>query len=512
MKLKITAKTEEIAIMNLHKQQFTGLLVLFTLFVFPLSAQQKLSLDECRRMALEQNREIRIAQNETQSAAYTRKSAQTHYLPKINFGGAWLRTGKALQPLENDLFLPVVPFNTIDPATGKFNPEALKDPGTAMNTLVINPETGQPMVDQAGHPIFKNYAMLPADQLVFDHKNSYYARFTVSQPLFTGFKITEANHIARRAEIIAKEKEVLTRAEIIAKTDEAFWRVVSLQEKLKLANAYETLLDRLVTDLENMHDEGIITRNDVLKAQVKQNEAKLKKLQAENGCALSKMALAQVIGMEEDDIEIESDQITELPPALPASYHGEILPDRRAEIAMLKEKTAIMESKKNIERARFMPDIVLTGGYGWMNPNPYNGLRNEFGGNWSVGVVVSMPVFTWGERRNDLHAAKLKMESAELELNEAREMIDLQIRQNRYRYSEALKKAEMTALSKEQAEENMRITRENLTEGRSRLTELLEAQLQWENASSEHIDALVEMKTTLLELDKSTGEIYNYLN
>ena len=69
----------------------------------------------------------------------------------------------------------------------------------------------------------------------------------------------------------------------------------------------------------------------------------------------------------------------------------------------------------------------------------------------------------------------------------------------------------MTKLSKKQAEENMRITEENLIEGRSRLTELLEAQLQWENASSEHIDALVEVKTTLLELDKSTGEIYNYL-
>ncbi len=68
----------------------------------------------------------------------------------------------------------------------------------------------------------------------------------------------------------------------------------------------------------------------------------------------------------------------------------------------------------------------------------------------------------------------------------------------------------MTGLSREQAEENMRITKENLMEGRSRLTELLEAQLQWENASSEHIDALVEIRTTLLELDKSTGEIYNY--
>jgi outer membrane protein len=128
-----------------------------------------------------------------------------------------------------------------------------------------------------------------------------------------------------------------------------------------------------------------------------------------------------------------------------------------------------------------------------------------------VGVMVSIPIFTWGERRHDLHAAKLKMENVQLELNEAREMIDLQIRQNRYRYSEALKKAEMTGLSRKQAEENMRMAKENLMEGRSRLTELLEAQLQWENASSEHIDALVEMRTTLLELDKSTGEIYNYL-
>ncbi len=498
-------------IIDLCKQQFACLSALLILFAPSLHAQQKLTLSECRTKALEQNREIRIAQNDMQSAAYARKSAQTNFLPKINFGGAWLRTGKAIQPLENDLLLPVVPFNTIDPATGKFNPEALKDLGTAMNTLVVNPETGQPVVDQAGNPIFRNYAMLPADKLVLDHKNSYYARFTLTQPLFTGFKITEANHIARRAENIAKEKELLTRAEVVAKTDEAFWRVVSLQEKLKLANAYEALLDRLVTDLKNMYAEGVITRNDVLKAQVKQNEAKLKTLQAENGCALSKMALAQIIGMEEEDIEVDSGKMEELPVAVPVSFLGEVSTDNRAEVAMLKEKAAIMESKRNIERSRFMPDVMLTGGYGWMNPNPYHGLRNEFGGNWSVGIVVSIPVFTWGERRNDLHAAKLKMANAELELNEAREMIDLQIRQNRYRYTEALKKAEMTGLSKKQAEENMRMAKENLMEGRSRLAELLEAQLQWENASSEHIDALVEMKTVLLELDKSTGEIYNYL-
>ena len=198
-----------------------------------LAAQKKLTLSECRTLALEHNREIRIAQNEKQAASATKKSAQTHYLPKISFGGGWLHTNKALQPLENDLFLPVIPFNTIDQNTGKFNSKLLNDPETAMNTLVINPETGVPLTDQNGKPIFKNYAMLPSDQLVFDHRNSYFARFSITQPIFTGFKITEGNQIAKRAENIAREKEVLTKAEVIEKTDKDFWRVVSLQEKLK---------------------------------------------------------------------------------------------------------------------------------------------------------------------------------------------------------------------------------------------------------------------------------------
>lgn len=498
-------------IKNLYRQQFVCLLTFLTLFVSSLSAQQKLNLAECRTMALEQNREVKIAQNQIVAAEHTKKSALTHYLPKISFGAAWLHTNKALQPLENNLFLPIVPFNAIDITTGKLNPEAFNDLQTAMNTLVMNPQTGAPMVDANGNPIFKNYAMLPADKLVFDHKNSYLGRFAITQPIFTGFKITESNKIATRAHKIAQENELLTKAEIVAKTDEAFWRVVSLQEKLKLANAYESLLDRLVRDLENMFAEGVITRNDLLKAQVKRNEAKLKTLQAENGCALSRMALAQIIGVNECNMEIESENLQEAPETMPISLKNEISSDKRAEIAMLKDKVAIMDSKRNIERSKFMPSIVLTGGYGWVNPNLYSGLKSEFGGDWSVGVAVSIPIFTWGERRHNLQTATLKRENAELQLDEAREMIDLQIRQNRYRYREVLKKVEMTKLSKEQAQENMRMANEHLVEGKSRLSELLEAQLQWEIASSEHIDALVEMKTTLLELDKSTGEIYNYL-
>ncbi|HBG40340.1 MAG TPA: TolC family protein [Porphyromonadaceae bacterium] len=498
--------------MDMRKYYFICLLALQLFANFPfLYAQQTLTLEACREMALKENKKIRMAQNERQTAALIKRTAMTHYLPKINFGGGYMRTGSDIKLLENDLFLPAVPYNTIDPQTGRFNPEALKDPATAMNTLVLNPQTGAPVTDASGNPVFKNYAMLPADKLVLERKNLYYAGFSVMQPLFTGFKITEANRIARRAENISGKNVLLVKAETIVKTDEAFWRVVSLQEKVKLAHSYEKLLDQLVTDLLNMHGEGIITRNDLLKAQVKQNESKLKTLEAENGLALSKMALAQIIGLQDTGIEVAPGTMEEAPLRTDSLMPPDISPENRAEISMLKEKVGIMESNKNIERAKFMPDIALAGSYGWMNPNPYDGLKEEFGGDWSVGVVVKIPVFTWGERKYELNAAKLKKQKAQLELDEAREMIDLQIRRSRYQYAEALKKAEMAKLSKEQAAENMRVTKDNLREGISRLSELLEAQTQWESASSTYIDALVEVKTTRLELEKSTGQIYRYV-
>ncbi|MDD2911161.1 MAG: TolC family protein [Petrimonas sp.] len=185
--------------MNSEKILLICFLTVFSLLAVPISAQQVLTLEECRKMALEQNKKIRMAKEDAQMACLTKKAAATKYLPSISLNGGYLRTNKTLKPLGNDLFLPVVPFNAIDPQTGEFNPASLQDPATALNTLVINPQTGQPLLDASGNPVFKNYALLPSDKLVFGNKNSYYTRLSVNQPLFTGFKITEANKIAQHA-------------------------------------------------------------------------------------------------------------------------------------------------------------------------------------------------------------------------------------------------------------------------------------------------------------------------
>ena len=157
-----------------------------------------------------------------------------------------------------------------------------------------------------------------------------------------------------------------------------------------------------------------------------------------------------------------------------------------------------------------MPNIFLTAGYNWTQPNIYKGTQNNFGGDWMVGIGVQIPVFTWGDRLHQVHMADREVAKAGLELEDAQEKINLQIQQNRFKHTEALKKMEMTKLSKKQAEENLRITENTLLEGMKSARDILEAQTMWENAASADIDARVEAAVTLSQLEKNTGALYKY--
>ena len=235
---------------NLKKGLVNCWSLIFILFAQGTFAQEVYTLEQCRKLALEQNKKVKIAQEKAQASTALRKSAFTKYLPDFKINAGYLHTNKALELLQHDMFLPIIPYNAIDQQTGKFNPGIFQDdPETALKTLVINPETGKPLTDASGNPVFQQYALLPADQMKLDYKNAYYAGLSVMQPLFTGFKITEAYRIAQYTETIENNNVILTKAELVDKTDEAYWRVVSMNEKVKLAQSYLELLNRLVFDL-----------------------------------------------------------------------------------------------------------------------------------------------------------------------------------------------------------------------------------------------------------------------
>ena len=453
-------------------------------------------------MALEHNHKVIIADEHVKAAESLKKSAKTQFLPSISANGMYMRTNKKFSLLENDLLLPVIPYSAIDPTTGTFN--ANLDPA---NTFVINPGTGQPVTDANGNPIFQNYTWIPKDKAEFGHKNIYTAGISLTQPIFTGGKIKETYNIAKYGENLAKASQDVEKTDVLFRTEEAYWRVVAVAEKVKLVNSYIKLLKNLNTDLENYYAEGMIIKNDLLKVKVKMNEAQLNLVKANNGLSLAKMALCQQVGLPLTQNVVLADSLsTMLEPVAEQSFTDTAI-TKRPEIEALYQSINIAKSGVNIMKSRYMPNIGLSANYMFMNPNPYNGLSQEFGGDWNVGVAINIPIFHWNDRGHTLKAARSEQRVAELKMEEAKELIALQVQQAVYTLNESVKKIEMAELNLQQAEENLKVATDGFEIGTQKTSDVLEAQSMWQNAYANLIDARMEYRMNLVNLKRVMGNL-----
>ncbi len=491
---------------NLLTMKKLIILLLFTpLLVFP---GEKLTLDRCREMALENNKAIKMAAIEQETAALQTVSAHRNFLPEISSNAGFLRRTKKYQLFDQDKFLPVIPHDGINMESGSFDPSILQDPELAPQVVVINPETGQPLTGPDGNPVFQNYAWLPMEEGKIGQKNNYQAGISLTQPIYAGGRIRTGYRMSQKGENIARSKKHLSVSEVIARTDELFWQVISMEEKVLLAGSYREMLEKLVMDLEELLNEGIITQNQLLEARVRLNEVKLQEKRAENGLQLSRMALAQITGMPiYSDFELKADFHS-----LSASVDSDRLTrqamSRRPEIQMLEEASGIYNKKVKMARAEMLPVVGLSAGYTTMNPNPYGGFRDEFGGDWNVGVSVTIPIYHFGERRNRVSMAKKEVSRQELRLEETREMIELEVSQARFTFEEAQSEVSLTALSLEQAEENLRSAEDLFREGRATTRDVLEAQALWQQAHAANIRAKNQFRLAYTQLLKTSGELH----
>lgn len=503
----------------MKRLKFSLLFSVWLIVINEAFAQQVLTLDQCRQMALEHNQKILIADEHVEAAGALMRSAKTQFLPSISANGLYTRTNKKFSLLDKDLMLPVIPYTAIDPVTGGLNtailsptlPDGTPNPNFNStvfgSTFAIDPGTGQPYTDSEGNPLFQRYTWIPKDKAEFGNKNIYVAGVNLSQPIFTGGKIRETYRIAKYGEKLARAQSEAERTEVLYKTEESYWRVAAVTEKVKLVQAYIALLDKLNTDLENYYAEGIIIKNDLLKVKVKKNEAELNLLKAQNGLTLSKMALCQQIGLPlTTDIMIADSLPALMEPIAQMNYTDSALA-RRPEIEALNQTINIARSGVNLMKSRYMPNIGLTANYMFFNPNPYNGLTETFGGDWSVGVAINVPIFHWNDRGHTLKAARSEQRAAELKMDEAKELISLQVQQALFQVNESIKKVEMAQINLSQAEENLKVTRDAFETGRQKTSDVLESQAMWQSAYSDLIDARMEYRLNVVNLRRVTGSL-----
>lgn len=486
-------------------------LVLLLTLALASHAQRVLTLDSCRTLALANNKELRMSQEKVKAAHYEQKAAFTNFLPKIDVGGTYMRTQKEISLLSDAQKNAI---GNVGTAVGA----QLQQFGNQLQQIAVSHPELLPLLE----PLSGVMGQLPGalngvgqgivDAFRTDTRNLYAGAATLTQPIFMGGKILAYNKITKYAEQLAASQHATGMQDVVMSTDQAYWQVISLVNKKRLAESFVELVRKLDSDVNKMLEEGVATQADALSVRVKVNEAEMALVQVEDGLSLSKMVLCQLCGLPLDtEIRLADEEMEDL--ALPDTFTESNVNTalaNREELKSLELASKIYRQKVNVARAGYLPSIGLTASYLFSNPSLFNGFENKFRGTWGIGVVVTIPVFHWGENIYKVRAAKAEANIARYRLDDAREKIELQVTQNSYKVNEAVKKLAMAEKNMEKAEENLRYANFGFREGVIPTSNVLEAQTAWLSAQSGKIDAQIDLKMSEIYLNKSMGTLDMY--
>ena len=427
-------------------------------------AQRVLTLDSCRSLAKEHSRILQQKDEEIKAAHAKKQQVMTNFFPQVAARGVYLHMQKELHLIDWDKPLGHLNF---------LIPERLRHLGTV------------------------------------DLRNLWVGNVTAIQPLFLGGKIISGYKMASLAERLQGELRQTAETEVETKLDETYWQVVSLRSKERLLDQLIRLLEQTVKDVDASIDAGVATKVDGLSVRTKLSEAEVKRSQVVNGLELSRMLLADLCGLSEDEpfTLAEEGHLQELllstqTAPIARDEDTEAAIERRSEIRSLRLVDSIYSKRVNMESASLFPKLYGVASYSTTNPNSFQGQKKEFAGQYYLGLMLEVPISDLFSGTFKRRQAKAEHRVKQLELAEARSKINLQIKQA-LRTADDARRAYTTALSAvKMAEENMRYAKAGYDEGVIPLLNYTMAQTAWMSAQDSLIDAQIRVLLTESKLKK----------
>ncbi|MDO4949274.1 MAG: TolC family protein [Bacteroidales bacterium] len=439
------------------------ILICVALLVLPVQAQTRLTISECISMAKSNNKLLQAARHQQMASKYDKNAMLANFFPKISLEGIGI-----------------------------------------YDDVSFNYSTGSallPVVDAAGSPMGTN-AYFPGLDLDVRLGWIFSGGVLAQQPLYMGGKIITGYRMAKLGNEISRENVRLTESDIIIKTSQAFANVVKAYELQDVAQNYNALLEELYRSVVKAFEQGIKTKNDVLKVQVKLNESKLKLRQTENAVRLATMNLCHYIGLPLTEKPLVSQ---ELPPTIQVENTSNIV--NRPEYRMLEKKTELARQQIKLEWSERLPQVALLANFGYTNGLKLNGEKLIDGSSWLAGVKVSIPVFHFGHGRNKVLAARARYSQTQSEQADSNEMLQLQLTQSMNNLDEAELELQLANSSVDSAKESLRVSKRQYEAGLETLSDFLETQTLWRQAVQTQIEARVNRYMCFLEYQKASGSI-----
>ncbi len=402
------------------------------------------SLDECKRMAVANNADIRVADNNLRAAIETRREAFTKYFPQVSAGGSWFKT-------HND----VVQYNVLD-----------------LFTLGI---------------INKGKA----------------AGIWALQPVFAGGRIVNGNKLAKVGEEAARIRKEQSANQVQLQTEALYWQLVTLKAQKHTVESAITMLDTLSRQVGAAVDAGVATRNDLLKVQLKRNGYRADLVDLDNGIELMKMLLAQHVGLgTEARVDVRA-QVPDSVPAYPEALFirtSEAL-DLTADHRLLVKNVEAKDLEKRMEVGNYLPQVGV--GAGWFYHDVFNQDHN-FGG---VMVTVSVPLSGWWGGSHAIKRKKLELATARTELSNLGQKLEIEMSDKWDNLTAAHRKMVLASEAIAQSKENLRLNQAYYDAGMSTITDLLDAQTLYRQAQDDYTGAYGVFKLSEAQYLNATGRL-----
>ena len=443
-------------------------ILLFYLFTFlPLSAQTY-TLEQLKDSALHNNFAIRKARYDINAAQQQRREAFTKYFPNVSATGLWFNADKGMAE------------TTINPS--ELIPQSLGQ--------VLAQKLPQQVLADLANPI--NVSMM---------KNGTIGGVTAVQPVFAGGQIINGNRLAKVGENVSRLQLQLSENEVEKTTEQYFWQLVSLQEKMKTIEAVEALLTDISKDVDVALKAGVALRNDLLQVQLRQNDVASQKLTLRKAISVVKLLLTQYCGLHAGDtwnVAYTSVDPTSAEDCPLSSFNSSL--QNLPEYQLLTQQVRATDLQHKMEVGKNLPSVGVGAGY-----NYHNLLDNDhtFG---MIFATVSVPISGWWGGSHAIKRKKIEHEKAQAQLADNSELLMIRMQKAYNDVEEARQQLDIAQRSIEQAEENLRLNRNFYQAGTTKMSDLLEAQLLYQQARDKQTDAVANYYNKRLEYRQAIGQ------
>ncbi|MDE6556648.1 MAG: TolC family protein [Duncaniella sp.] len=400
------------------------------------------TLEQCKTMALENNAEIRMADNNLQAASEQRKEAFTKYFPEIMAGASAFKTHHN-----------VIEYDVLD----------------LFSLGIIN--------------------------------KGKTAGVWALQPVFAGGRIVNGNKLAKIGEEAARIRKEQSRENVQLQTEAIYWQLLTLKAEKQTVESAITVLDSLSLQVKAAVDAGLVTRNDLLKVDLKRNIYKSDLVDLDNGIELMKRLLAQQMGLGADAKADIDEAVPEALPAFPGSLHmasSEAL-GHTADHRLLVKNVEAKTLEKKMETGNYLPQVGV--GAGWFYHDIFDQNHN-FGG---VMVTVSVPISGWWGGSHAIKRKSLELANARTELDNLSQKLEIEMADKWDDLTAAYRKMEIAVEAISQSKENLRLNKAYFEAGMSTITDLLDAQTLYRQAQNDYIAAYGVFRLSEAQYLNATG-------